>query len=57
MQPELKLAAATPVLRIVVALFAAYSVAAFAMFNGRGIEFTLFAYISLLFQPFAIIVF
>lgn len=55
--PELKLAAATPILRIVAALFAAYSAAALAMFNGRGIEFTLFAYVSLLFQPFAIIIF
>ncbi len=55
--PELKLAASTPIFRIIAALFVAYSTVAFAMFNGRGIEFTLFAYISLLFQPIAIIMF
>lgn len=55
--PELKLAWATPIFRIIALLFVSYSIVAFAMFNGRGIEFTLFAYTKLLFQPIAIIVF
>ncbi len=55
--PELKLTAATPIFRIVGTLFIAYSLVAFALFNARGIEFTLFAYVAILFQPFAIIVF
>lgn len=57
LRPELKKTAATPVFRIVALLFTLYSLIAFALFNARGIDFTLFAYISILVQPAAVVIF
>ena len=57
LRPELQKTAATPIFRIICGLFIVYSVVAFALFNARGIEFTLFAYIAILFQPAAVVIF
>lgn len=57
LRPELQKTVATPAYRILALLFALYAIVAFAMLNAREVHFTLFAYISILFQPVAVVVF